>query len=407
MSGFGQTSGQSGVAWTKFTQRKIIEHAARRAKRVPQKLSSEDLVVASDLLLTLTSQWVASGFPLWTRQYQFMPVPIGGTDSSASQGTVEILHAYWRVLQPYRGAAKTAAGADASVLFGGQPNADVILTGDMFVTDQNDVIQTDGNGTPLTQGAGLPPCGVIVSFGSTTMANTLGILPGIGIPFTTRPTLLGSVDGATWTVLADLPSTTFTPGVWNYVDLNPSPAAPFMQVAFGRVTSIALNQIQIGLPNGVDIPMGPLNIDDYYNLPNKLFRSPRPNSMYQDRLLEVPVLKIWPALSTEGFYAGVPTALTRRFIQDPGLLTNNIEVPQRWAEALIWRLANLLMHELPDEPTDGSAGGGQGAYFSLMAKQQLFDRIEKEAAKAEAIAWSSEVNVAPIRWMPNISVYTR
>jgi hypothetical protein len=338
-----------------------------------------------------------------------MPVPIGGTDCAAAQGTVEILHAYWRILQPYRGPASTAAGADASVLFGGQPNTDIILNGDLFVTDQNDVIQTNESGVPLTQGAGLPACGVIVSFGSTATVNTLGVLGGAGFPVTTRPTVLGSVDGVTWLVLADLPETTFYPGVWNYVDLNPSPSAPYMQVAFGRVTSIALNQIQFGLPNGNDIPMGPLNMDDYYNLTDRLFQSDRPTSMFQDRQIDVPILKVWPAMQTQGFYAGVPTALTRSYIQDPGALTNAVAVPQRWAEALIWRLAYLLMFELPQDSMDTSGASGQGAYIAQMSKQQMFDRVEKAAIKAEAIAWSSEVNAggASIKWMPNISPYTR
>jgi len=43
----------------------------------------------------------------------------------------------------------------------------------------------------------------------------------------------------------------------------------------------------------------------------------------------------------------------------------------------------------------------------LMAKNQRVDNIEKNAARAEALAWSEERQVAPVRLTPGISPYTR
>jgi hypothetical protein len=145
-----------------------------------------------------------------------------------------------------------------------------------------------------------------------------------------------------------------------------------------------------------------LNIDDYYNLPNKQFEGDRATSAYQDRQLLVPVLKIWPNLNQQGFYNGTVTALTRRYIQDPGALTNAVEVPQRWCEALIWRLAVLLLFELP--PRDQSQG--QASVFTAQTMQAHMQLLDMQATKAEALAWSEERVRAPIRWAPNISPYT-
>ena len=91
-----------------------------------------------------------------------------------------------------------------------------------------------------------------------------------------------------------------------------------------------------------------------------------------------------------------------RYIQDPGSMTNNIEVPTRGFEMVVSRLATRLIREIPD--ADQSA---PTSYFGLMAKQQRIDMLEKDAVKAEMLFWAEERTRAPIRLMPDISCYTR
>lgn len=365
------------VSAYRFNQRKVIEHAMRRAGRVPERISAEDIQVAQDLIYTLTSQWINAGFPLWTKQYLMLGVTQNGTNVTLPTGTNDVFHTYWRILNPWRGVATTSTGAGASQLFGGQPNPDVTIAA--------------------------PNPGVIAAFGSSQEVDTIGVLLGGNAPVTAALLVQTSQDGVTFTTAQTLPSTTFTPGQWAYFDLQPVLFAPFLQLVLPvSVGSWTLNQLNFGLANGQDIELGALNQDDYYNLPDKAFLSDRPNSVFVDRLLPNIILRIWPAPNQGAFYNGTVTALVRRYIQDPGSMTNDVEVPQRWAEALIWRLAKLLLFELPDAQVDA-----QSSYFTLMAKQQRMQAIEAEAAKAEMLAWSEERTVAPIRWAPNISVYTR
>ena len=352
-----------------FNLGKVVDHAFRRMGMLPESVGSEALEVAKDLVFSLTSEWINAGFPLWTRKYYLLNTPIGSADVPLPIGTVDVRQAYWRIFNPYRGNATTSAGADASTLFSGTPGDDVTISG--------------------------PLAGVIVDFGTETELDTVGVLLGGSSSLTAALRVQVSDDGVTWTTSQTLDSTTYVVGEWSYFDLNPSLSSQFVQIVLPTGTWV-LQQLNFGLANGQDIPAGPLNIDDYYNLPNKMFRSNQPNSYYLDRQLVEPVLKMWPALNVEGFYRGTTTALCRRYIQDPGALTDDVEVPQRWLEALIWRLASLLIFEVPPPTPQQDA-----------AWQARVALLDSRASKSELLAWSEERVRAPIRWSPNLSVYTR
>ncbi len=385
-----------------FSQAKVIEHAYRRATgRSAERIPYEQIQIAQDLILTLTSEWINAGFPLWTIQYLLLPITAGSRYVTLPVGTNDVFHSYWRILNPWRGAATLSTGADGSVLFAGQPNADVIIPG--------------------------PNAAVAANFGGANEVDTIGVLLGGSTPLTAALQVQTAPDGQTWTTVQTLPSTTYYPQVWSYFDLAPVVTAPFVQLLLPSYTpvldpygnpvigpngqpvygpnpagsSMTLNQLNFGLAQGQDIELGALNQDDQFNLPDKQFQNPRPVSYWLDRKLVQPVLNVWPAPNQSAFYNGTVTALVRRYIQDPGAMANAVDVPQRWLEALIWRLAQKLYFELPQQDL------GTPNFFTAQVMQARYQNIEKEAAKAEMLAWAEERIVAPIRWAPNISVYTR
>ena len=361
----------------RFNSQKVIDHAARRAGKNPQMLSSEHLQVAQDLIFTITSQWINAGFPLWTQQYVMLGMTALSPLVNCPVGTVDVFHTFWRVLNPWRGNAVASTGGNVSQLFGGQISSDVTITG----------------ASP----------GVIATFGTPTELDTVGILLGGSVPLTAALTLLTSTDGVTFTPAQTLPLTTYQPGQWAYFDLVPVLISNFVQIQYTGGTTITLNQLNFGLANGIDTEIGVLNMDDYFGLPNQSELGQRPSSAYLNRAILQPVINIWPAPDYSAFYNGTVTALVRRYIQDPGALTDNIEVPQRWLEALIWRLTVLLLYELPDDAGNPNV---QANPYGMMAKQQLITNAGTEATKAEALAWSEERTRAPIRWAPDISPYT-
>jgi len=244
-----------------------------------------------------------------------------------------------------------------------------------------------------------------VAFGTPTEVDTIGVLLGGSTTLTaTAFDVLTSTDGASWTTAQSLPSATYAPGQWTYFDLSPTLVSPYVRLQLTGTNPLTLNQLNFGLANSIDIPLGVENIDSYYNLPNKQFRSDRPNTVYEDRRVAGPTLKLWPTPSIQAFYNGTVTALLRRQIQDPGQMSNKMEVPSRWLEALQWRLAVTIMDEIPPallgqvEPKTA---------LELQSNQQRYTRVSAAATKAEALAWGEERVRAPIRLTPSISPYTR
>jgi hypothetical protein len=366
------------VSLTSFPIRKIIDHAARRAKIRPEKLGGEDLNTALDLLFTITSEWANHGYPLWTKQFTLGGITAGSADVATPQGTVDVFHAYWRILQPYRGPDTLSNGAQDTLLFGGQANADVAITG--------------------------PNPSVTVAFsGGATEIDTVGVLLGGSASNTAALQLQTSTDGSTFTTAQTLASTTFNPQGWAYFDLDPSISASYLRILNPQSGTWTLNQLQFALSQGQDIELGILNKDDYYNLPDKSLQGDRPNSVFIDRTFQFPVLRIWPNPNVAAFYNGTVSMLTRRYIQDPGTLNNILEIPQRGFEAMIWRLASVLIHEIAPEENASQ----QQSYFGVIARQQLLQLIEGKAAAAEKAMWAEERSRGPIRLAPDISGYTR
>lgn len=361
------------VSTVRYNANRVIEHACRRAGYQPEAVAPQDLLYCRDSIFTLTSQWINAGFPLWTRRYDILSAAIGQENVATLDGTVDAFAVYWRILMPYRGPATLTTGGDGSVLFGGEPNSDVTITG----TDP----------------------GITVAFGSDTEVDTIGVLGG-ATAYTAALEVQTSQDGVTYSTIQTLPSKTIPAGAWSYQDLSPTIVAPFVRVIKPGATSWVVNQFNFGLANWQDILIGPLSMDDYYNQGNRAFRNNQPNSSYVDRQLLKPQIKIWPLLNTQGFYNGCITCLSRRYIQDPGALTDDIEVPQRWLEALQWRLASIAIMEFPI-PAEVKVSA-----LLMQERAQRIQLINAEAPKAEALAWAEERNRSPIRWLPDISPYT-
>lgn len=355
----------------------LIEHAYRRAGVPPQEITGERLQVALDLLFTMLSEYVNAGFPLWTRRFLYLPIKLGSADAPAPYGTVDVLSVYWTQFMPYRGVCETSSGGENTTLFGGAASDDVTITG----------------ATPS----------VTVAFGSTTEVDTVGVLLGGGSNLTAALTLSGSDDGTTFTTLKTLSSTTFQPGVWSYFEIDPSITTPYLRLTC-PTTPWVLNQVNFNLANSTTTAIGTENIDDYYNMPNRQMRGARPNLSFVDRQRDTPVVKIWPTPNPQAFYNGTISVLARRYIDDPGLLTDTLEIPARWFEGVTARLAVRVMDELP--PFDMTMNP-EVAKLVMSERAARRQTNEGAATKAEALMWAEETSKGPMRIIPDIGAYTR
>ena len=134
-----------------------------------------------------------------------------------------------------------------------------------------------------------------------------------------------------------------------------------------------------------EIPITPLNRDDYANQPIKSQQSAIPVNYFFEKLID-PQITLWP----------VPNDATKdlrlyryRQVQDVGDLNANLEIPTRWMEAIIWQLALRLTFELPGISPE-----------RLTAVQAMCQQITLDAD-------GNETDNAPTYLAPNIRGYTR
>jgi hypothetical protein len=83
------------------------------------------------------------------------------------------------------------------------------------------------------------------------------------------------------------------------------------------------------------------------------------------------------------------TLWCHRYIMDVGTMTEQVEVPQRWYDAIVSGLAAMLALELPD------------------VDPQMIPVLDAKAAQSLATAQAEERDNSPIYYSPNISMYTR
>ena len=322
------------VSQTIFNTRRVIDNAVRRCKIPAAQISSEQIDIANDQLYLLLSDLANQSLPLWCVQKTIYPIYPGVGTVVTLQGTVDILNSNLRTLQEVAG-TETDTSTDRTVDFGG----------DAFVT-------------------------------------TVGVLwSGTAVPIA----LQRSVDGVVWeTIQTETPSA--SAGQWTWYDLYSSIATQYFRV---HAISGTLQFSQIYLGNTpTEIPLAPMNRDDYTNLPNKSFQSNRPLQYWLDRQALSPVMNLWPVPNDAATVYQL-VVWVQRHIMDVGTMTEELEVPQRWYEAIVSMLAAKMAMEM------------------LEVDPALIPILDQKAQQALYTAQQEEYDNSPIMLAPNIRAYTR
>jgi hypothetical protein len=322
------------VSQTVFNTRKVIENAIRRCKMPAESITAEYVDIANDQLYLLLSDLANMGAPLWCIEKQILPLYDGEGYITLDTKIVDILNSNLRQLQSVTGTNTTTSTTHT-----------IAFSGDTFVT-------------------------------------TVGVRwTAASVPIA----LERSVDNIVWTTIQ-----TETPvaisGEWTWYDLDSSIATPYFRV---RATSGTLNFSEIYTGNTpTEIPLARMNRDDYTNLPNKSFQSNRPLQFWYDRLIPNPVMRLWP-VPNSGAITSQIVLWVQRYIMDVGTMTQEIEVPQRWYEAIVSMLAAKMALEIMEV----DAG--------------LISLLDAKAERALYVAQAEERDNSPMMMAPNIAVYTR
>jgi hypothetical protein len=346
------------VGQTTITVQSLIDHGARRAGKLAEELTSEQVMAAKESLYYLLSNLANRGIQYWCinkivvglipdQSFYYLPV-----------GTVDVLNANYRTLTSVTTGANSTSGVTANA-FNGVGTSTCLLT-------------NNTGSIGINNGASNP---VYIA--------TIGILPAVSGSVTID--LQYSNDNVTWTTLQSPGAVTWTSGTWIYYDLPTSATAQYWRIKQSAGVNMGFYQVVFGtMP--IAIPMARMNRDDYSNLPNRNFTSLRPLQYWFNRTIDQPNMELWP----------VPNSIQpqlelwlHRQIEDVGALSGEIEIPQRWYLAIQNMLAHQMSMELP------SVDIARIQYCELQAEKYWLQAEQEERDKS------------PIYFAPNISPYTR
>ena len=355
------TSGTVGA--TVIDVQQLIDHGARRCGKLAEELTSEQQTSARESLFFLLSNLANLGINYWAINKIVIGMQANKYIYSLPVGSVDVLNALYRQMsQPTGSYASSAGGVVANAY---DDNVDTWCQ------------QTSANGN------------IQVNYGTNNpiYAGSIGILPYVagGGSATWSYLYEYSTDGATWNTLYDAGVTTVMDNQWIWQDIDPGQNIQFYRVRAYNNTTLAVREWFVG-NNSTEITMARLNRDDYTNLPNKNFTANQPFQFWFDRTIPQPTMYLWPTPSDPFVQM---TVWYSRQIQDVGSLQGQLEIPQRWYEAVVMMLAHRMSLELPQVASD------RIAYLEKMADTYLMQAENEERDKS------------PIYLAPNISVYTR
>lgn len=321
------------VSTTTFSTNKVVDHAFRRCRITAQRVTAEMQSIAIDCLYLLLSELASVKTPSWCIEKLILPFYEGQPNVVLPLGTEEVLNANYRSLQE--------------------------VTGTNTVTST--VYKT--------------------AFSSDTAVSTVGIKwLAAAVPLT----FAVSDDNVTWTNV-ETQTTTAASGEWTWTDVTPAIAHSYFRITANSGT-ITYETVYLG-NTPTEIPFGVLNRDSYIAQANQIFQG-RPTTYWFQRDINQPVLHLWPAPNTTAETAQL-IVWRHRQIMDVGTLQQELEIPQRWYDAIVTKLASKLAME-----TD-------------TVDMNLIPMLDAKAEVALRAAWDGDNDGSPTTITPTIGVYTR
>ena len=271
------------VGQTSFKISTIIDTAVRRIGKSAEEQTPEIVEIAKNNLHLVLNNLSNVGLNLWCLEEQFLPLVFGKSKYSLADGTVDVLNTNYRRLNTVTG-TETVAATDVITEF--DSTTDIVM---MYI----DCVEAS----------------VIVSFSDD------------GITYSNEMTLM--IDEPKWFAIEGVKDTSF--------------------VKIYNAVALTLNDVQF-VQSYSDLPMYRMNRDEYSYLPNKMSVG-TPLQFLFDRQVN-PTITFWPVPNSASA-SNIIQLYRNRHVGDVGDLTENIDVPQRWLEAVTWQLAANMAFEVP------------------------------------------------------------
>ena len=351
------------VGQTVITVQNFIDQGARLSGKLAEELTSEQVQGPKQALFFVLSNLINQGINYWAinkqvyglipDQYEYL-LPVGGVD---------VLNALYRTMNRPSGSYSASDGSSTAYIY------------DQNTQTYNQMTVPNGNYT--------------VNYGTNNSIyiGSIGFMPYVanGGSATWNYSFQYSYDGTTWTTLYTGTNVTVIDGQWIFQDIDPGATAQYYRFQATGGTTLALREWYLG-NNSTEVTMARLNRDDYTNLPNKNFTANQPYQYWFNRTIPQAKITLWPAPSDAFIQM---TIWYSRQIDDVGGLNGQLEIPQRWNQAIQYLLAHQMSLILPGVDL------GRIQY------------LESQANNYFIMAENEERDRSPIYFSPNIAPYTR
>jgi len=352
-------SGTSGTTVIKVQD--LIDHGARRCGKLAEELTSEQVMASRRSLFFLLSNLINIGIQYWAIDKTVMGLNPNQLTYNLPLGSNDALNVLYRTMARPTPNATGGYSASSGIAY----NA--------FDSQVDTICQQtapDGN------------IGIDYGQYNSIYSGSIGIMAGTTGQF--HILLEYSLDGITWSLLLDTGVEEWVDMQWLWYDIDVGQNVQYYRMRETGGNTLAVREFYIG-NNSTEIQMSRLNRDDYTNLPNKNFTANQPFQYWFDRTIPLPTIYLWPTPNT--YFVQMVVWYSRQ-IMDVGSLSGELEIPQRWYEAILMNLAHRMSLELPQVGLD------RIQYLETQAQFYLNQAEQEERDKS------------PIYWAPNISVYT-
>lgn len=321
------------VATTVIDTSAVCEHALRRCKVLPSAQTPEVVLIAKENLYMLLLNLGNRGLNLWAVEKGFIGLRHGQATYETPAGTLDVLN--------------------------------VVYSQPTLVSATFSTIATGGKATITST--------EVVRIGFSVSASFTGSL-----------LIKSSTDDAVFTTQLTVDSASYVAGQYYWVDLPVATTAGYFTVESAAAPYPAINAIKVASAV-YDLPCSIWNRDTYAVL-NSKNQQGRPSTNYFFEKKLIPTITLWPVPNNDDDHVLI---YRHRQPQDIGSLTQQLEIPQRWLDGVIWLLAARLCFEIPN--------------VDPATLQLVVQMADKQVFEAE----QSETDGAPIYITPGIGCYTR
>ena len=191
------------VGQTTITVQNLIDHGARRAGKLAEELTSEQVASSKDSLYYLLSNLANRGIQYWCIDKTVIGLNPDKYVYYLPTGTVDVLNSNYRTVTANNTGANSSSGVTANAFDGQYTNICQLTTNTGYIGINN------GSGNDIYMG-------------------TVGILPAISGSVTLS--IQSSTNGTTWTTVYSPGAVTWSAGTWLYYDLEPSASTPYWRI---------------------------------------------------------------------------------------------------------------------------------------------------------------------------------